>query len=76
MIKNTCTNCVSKHNSKYRNQNKITQDSIVDITPFEAITMIEENFENMKKYYYCIPSDLMEVFVLLQLNSKRFIDYA
>ncbi len=56
-----------------RNQNKITQDSIVDITPFEAITMIEENFENMKKYYYCIPSDLMEVLYFYNLTPKDLL---
>ena len=56
-----------------RNQNKITQDSIVDITPFEAITMIEENFENMKKYYYCVPSDLMEVLYFYNLTPKDLL---
>tara|TARA_B100000035_G_scaffold208152_1_gene178047 strand:+ start:6831 stop:11285 length:4455 start_codon:yes stop_codon:yes gene_type:complete len=56
-----------------RNQNKITQDSIVDITPFEAITMIEENFEKMKKYYYCIPSDLMEVLYFYNLTPKDLL---
>ena len=56
-----------------RNQNKITQDSIVDITPFEAITMIEENFEKMKKYYYCIPSDLMEVLYFYKLTPKDLL---
>ena len=56
-----------------RNQNKITQDSIVDITPFEAITMIEDNFEKMKKYYYCIPSDLMEVLYFYNLTPKDLL---
>jgi DNA-directed RNA polymerase II subunit RPB1 len=56
-----------------RNQNKINQDSVVDITPFEAITMIEENFENMSKYYYCIPSDLMEILYYYNLSPKELL---
>ena len=56
-----------------RNQNKISQDSIVDITPMEAMTMIEENFEKMKKFYYCKASDLMEIVYYYYLSPKELL---
>ncbi len=56
-----------------RNQNKISQDSIVDISPMEAMTMIEENFEKMRKFYYCKASDLMEIVYYYYLSPKELL---
>lgn len=59
-------------------QQNITNTSLVDITPLEAIEIIDNGFEQLNKIYYVKPTDLFKVsyYYYLSLNElltkKRF----
>ena len=48
----------------------INKNSMVDITPFEAYTLIENNFKNLEKIVYAKPTELFKVMYYFPLVSK------
>ncbi len=55
------------------NNFKTTKDSMVDITPLEALTMIENNFDNMSATDMIKPNELFKVLYYYYLNPKDLI---
>ena len=54
-------------------QCNITISSLVDITPFEALEMIEKCFHNLKKIYYTPPTELFRTLFYYYLAPKDLL---
>ena len=54
-------------------QCNITISSLVDITPFEALEMIEKCFHNLKKIYYSPPTELFRTLFYYYLAPKDLL---
>jgi len=50
-----------------------TSPMVVDITPLEALTMIEESYEYLEKLYYFSPTDLFKCLYYFNLSPKDLI---
>jgi DNA-directed RNA polymerase II subunit RPB1 len=51
----------------------ITKNSMVDITPYEAFTLIENNFKNLEKIVYAPPTELFKVMYYFHLSPKELL---
>ncbi len=54
-------------------QCNITISSLVDITPFEALEMIENCFKNLEKNYYAPPTQLFKTLFYYYLSPKDLL---
>ena len=54
-------------------QCNITISSLVDITPFEALEMIERCYNNLKKIYYTPPTELFKTLFYYYLSPKDLL---
>ena len=54
-------------------QCNITISSLVDITPFEAIEMIEHCYSNLEKNYYAPPTELFKTLFYYYLSPKDLL---
>jgi DNA-directed RNA polymerase beta' subunit len=54
-------------------QANITISSLVDITPFEALELIENCFNNLKKIYYSPPTNLFKTLFYYYLSPKDLL---
>ena len=54
-------------------QCNITISSLVDITPFEALEMIENCFNNLRKIYYSPPTELFKTLFYYYLSPKDLL---
>ena len=54
-------------------QCNITISSLVDITPFEALEMIERCYNNLKKIYYSPPTELFKTLFYYYLSPKDLL---
>jgi DNA-directed RNA polymerase II subunit RPB1 len=54
-------------------QCNITISSLVDITPFEAIQMIEHCYSNLEKNYYAPPTELFKTLFYYYLSPKDLL---
>ena len=54
-------------------QCSITISSLVDITPFEALEMIEHCFKNLEKNYYAPPTQLFKTLFYYYLSPKELL---
>jgi len=54
-------------------QCNITSASLVDITPLEALEMIEHCFENLSKIYYAPPTNLFKTLYYYYLSPKDLL---
>jgi DNA-directed RNA polymerase II subunit RPB1 len=54
-------------------QCSITISSLVDITPFEALEMIERCFANLQKVYYAPPTELFKTLFYYYLSPKDLL---
>ena len=54
-------------------QCNITISSLVDITPFEALEMIEHCFKNLEKNYYAPPTELFKTLFYYYLSPKDLL---
>ena len=54
-------------------QCNITISSLVDITPFEALEMIEHCFKNLEKNYYAPPTQLFKTLFYYYLSPKDLL---
>tara|TARA_B100001063_G_scaffold247349_1_gene292989 strand:- start:6644 stop:11155 length:4512 start_codon:yes stop_codon:yes gene_type:complete len=55
------------------NNFKITKDSMIDITPLEAYSMIEENYEKMSVNELSRPNELFKVMYYYYLNPRELL---
>jgi len=51
----------------------ITSSSLVDITLFEAYTLIKNYYERLKKIYYSQPTELFEILYFYYLSPKELL---
>jgi DNA-directed RNA polymerase II subunit RPB1 len=56
-----------------KNQMMLNPDSIVDITPLEALQYIEEGFAKLKSIFYCKPNRLFETMYFFHLSPKDLL---
>lgn len=54
-------------------QCNITISSLVDITPFEALQMIEQCYSNLQKNYYAPPTELFKTLFYYYLSPKDLL---
>ena len=54
-------------------QQSINQNSLVDITPLEAFTMIENTFSQLEKIYFAPPNELFKVLYYYYLSPKDLL---
>ena len=54
-------------------QMSLNANSVVDITPFEAFTLIEEYFDKLKKLHYVQPTPLFEALYYFYLTPKDLL---
>jgi len=54
-------------------QCNINSSSLVDITPLEAFELIENNYNNLKKFTYSAPKDLFETLYYYYLSPKELL---
>ena len=54
-------------------QMSLNANSVVDITPFEAFTLIEEYFEKLKQMHYVKPTPLFEAVYYFYLTPKDLL---
>ena len=54
-------------------QCNITSNSLVDITPYEAFKLIEENFDNLEKNHYAQPTLLFKTLYYFYLSPKDLL---
>jgi DNA-directed RNA polymerase II subunit RPB1 len=54
-------------------QCNITISSLIDITPLEALEMIEHYFENLNKIYYAPPTNLFKTLFYYYLSPKDLL---
>jgi len=79
VFKNRCcsvVNCpVAFHYiiSNIQGQCNITISSLVDITPMEALEMIENCYSNLEKNYYAPPTELFKVLFYFYLSPKDLL---
>ena len=51
----------------------INKNSMVDITPMEAYTLIEDNFKNLEMIVYAKPTELFKVMYYFHLSPKELL---
>tara|TARA_B110000285_G_scaffold31054_2_gene31959 strand:- start:1920 stop:6449 length:4530 start_codon:yes stop_codon:yes gene_type:complete len=51
----------------------ISKNSMVDITPYEAFTLIENTFKNLEKIVYAPPTELFKVMYYFHLSPKELL---
>jgi len=51
----------------------INKNSMVDITPLEAFTLIENNFNKLEQLYYAKPTELFKVMYYYYLSPKELL---
>ena len=51
----------------------ISKNSMVDITPYEAFTLIENTFKNLEKIGYAPPTELFKVMYYYHLSPKELL---
>ena len=51
----------------------ISKNSMVDITPYEAFTLIENTFKNLEKIVYAPPTELFKVMYYYHLSPKELL---
>ena len=51
----------------------INKNSMVDITPLEAFTLIENNFKKLEKIHYAPPTELFKVMYYYHLSPKEIL---
>lgn len=51
----------------------INKNSMVDITPYEAFTLIENTFKNLEKIVYAPPTELFKVMYYYHLSPKELL---
>ncbi len=51
----------------------INKNSMVDITPLEAFTLIENNFNKLEQLYYAKPTELFKVMYYYHLSPKELL---
>ena len=51
----------------------INKNSMVDITPYEAFTLIENTFKNLEKIVYAPPTELFKVMYYFHLSPKELL---
>ena len=56
-----------------QSQQNIQSNSLVDITPFEALEMIESTFDDLNKSKYCAPNAMFEVLYFFALTPKELL---
>ena len=56
-----------------KNQFKLSKNSIVDLTPLEALDMIENAFEKLKSIYYNPPTKLFEIMYFYYLSPRELL---
>ena len=54
-------------------QCNINSNSLVDITPYEAFQMIEENYKIMEQNYYIAPTELFKTLYYYYLSPKELL---
>ena len=54
-------------------QQCINSNSLVDITPLEALRAIEETFDNLNKIYFASPNELFKVLFFYHLSPKDLL---
>jgi len=59
--------------SNIQGQCNITISSLVDITPMEALEMIENCYSNLEKIYYAPPTELFKVLFYFYLSPKDLL---
>ena len=59
--------------SNIQGQCNITISSLVDITPMEALEMIEKCYSNLEKIYYAPPTELFKVLFYFYLSPKELL---
>jgi len=52
---------------------QINNNSIVDITPFEAFAMIESTYKRLENMHYCAPTQLFKVMFFYYLSPKDLL---
>jgi DNA-directed RNA polymerase II subunit RPB1 len=52
---------------------RINKNSMVDITPYEAYTLIENNFKNLERIVYAKPTELFKVMYYFHLSPKELL---
>tara|TARA_B100000886_G_scaffold336333_1_gene294909 strand:+ start:9116 stop:13621 length:4506 start_codon:yes stop_codon:yes gene_type:complete len=56
-----------------QNQMESNIDSVVDITPLDALTLIEENYEKINNLYYVKPNELFKSMYYYHLSPKSLL---
>jgi DNA-directed RNA polymerase II subunit RPB1 len=59
--------------SNIQGQCNITMSSLVDITPMEALEMIENCYSNLEKIYYAPPTELFKILFYFYLSPKDLL---
>ena len=59
--------------SNIQGQCNITISSLVDITPMEALEMIENCYSNLEKIYYAPPTELFKILFYFYLSPKDLL---
>jgi DNA-directed RNA polymerase II subunit RPB1 len=52
---------------------RINKNSMIDITPLEAYSLIENNFKNLEKIVYAKPTELFKVMYYFYLSPKELL---
>jgi DNA-directed RNA polymerase beta' subunit len=69
----TCPVAIAYVINNIQGQCNITISSLVDITPFEALEMIERCYNNLKKIYYSPPTELFKTLFYYYLSPKDLL---
>ena len=56
-----------------QNQTKANVDSTVDITPLDALLLIEKYYEKLDNMYYCKPNELFKVMYYYHLSPRSLL---
>jgi DNA-directed RNA polymerase beta' subunit len=59
--------------SNIQGQTNLTSSSLVDITPLEALQMIEQCYANLEKNYYASPTQLFKTMFFFSLCPKELL---
>ena len=59
--------------SNVQGQCGITSSSLVDITPLDALQMIESNYDKLRKIHYVPPTELFETLYFYYLSPKELL---
>tara|TARA_A100001015_G_scaffold313592_1_gene421170 strand:- start:59 stop:4576 length:4518 start_codon:yes stop_codon:yes gene_type:complete len=56
-----------------KNQHNIQSNSMVDITPYEALQLLDNTMKNLEKITYCKPNPLFRVMYYFSLTPKELL---